>query len=175
VNSPGQVALLSFDFLPCGQTLAAGTEFTGEDASILYWDVRKPTAPVHSHSSTHSDDITVIPINHSNNNTLLSASSDGLLCISNPAETDEDNAVTYVGNWGTSIAQAGWLANNVWSASDMEHSASGPSTSTKPQISYPRTQPTTFSNCTTSVGSRLFDQLPITQYNNLSLFLGSNS
>jgi len=59
---------------------------------------------------------------------LLSGSTDGLVCISNPGEEDEDEAVVYVGNLGSSISQAGWMPTRgavrtspgVWAATDME-------------------------------------------------------
>lgn len=118
MNSPGQAAILSFDVSSNSQTVAAGTEY-GEDASILYWDVRNPAVPMHIHSSTHSEDITVVQFNPSEN-TLLSASSDGLLNISDPSQADEDEAIIEIGNWGTSIAQAGWHSGGIWASSDME-------------------------------------------------------
>ncbi|KAF9004783.1 WD40-repeat-containing domain protein [Cyathus striatus] len=110
--------------------VVAGTELQGEDALILYWDPRKPNAPIRTHSSTHSDDITVLAFDKtsssaSSSNLLLSASSDGLLSLSNPEEDDEDEAVLQVGNMGCSISQAGWIDASVgkarvWAASDME-------------------------------------------------------
>ena len=58
---------------------------------------------------------------------LLSGSTDGLVCISGADEDDEDEAVIYVGNLGSSIAQAGWMPRRtettrmgVWAATDME-------------------------------------------------------
>jgi len=49
------------------------------------------------------------------------------MCISNADEEDEDEAVMYVGNLGSSIAQAGWIPRHaataqtgVWAATDME-------------------------------------------------------
>ncbi|KAI0824673.1 WD40 repeat-like protein [Trametes gibbosa] len=124
--------LLSCDVSSDGLTIAAGTELQGDDASILYWDPRSPAAPLRVHSSTHSDDITALhffrpgPSSVSNTrNLLLSASSDGLICTSNAEEADEDEAGLHVGNWGCSIAQAGWLHDKagrsaVWASSDME-------------------------------------------------------
>jgi WD40 repeat protein len=119
VISHGDTALLCFDVSSNGHMVAAGTESDAEGASILYWDVRKPTVKTHSHTSTHSDDITVVQFNPSTNK-LLSASTDGLLSLSDPSESDEDEAVIQVGNWGTSIAQAGWHKDGVWASSDME-------------------------------------------------------
>ncbi|THH33633.1 hypothetical protein EUX98_g496 [Antrodiella citrinella] len=118
-------ALLSCDVSTDGLTVAAGTDLQGDDASILYWDPRHPAAPIRAHTYTHSDDITAVHFSRSHPNVLLSASSDGLVCTSNSEEADEDEAGLYVGNVGSSIAQAGWIngANGtptVWAASDME-------------------------------------------------------
>ena len=56
---------------------------------------------------------------------LLSASTDGLVSISNPSEADEDEAVIQVQNWGCSVSRAGWIHGpstgpRVWASSDME-------------------------------------------------------
>ena len=53
---------------------------------------------------------------------LLSGSTDGLVCISNAEEPDEDEAVMYVGNVGSSVSQAGWMPGHrgVWAGTDME-------------------------------------------------------
>ncbi|KAI0676978.1 WD40-repeat-containing domain protein [Trametes maxima] len=124
--------LLSCDVSADGMTIAAGTELQGDDASILYWDPRSPAAPLRTHSSTHSDDITALHFfrpaasaTPQSGNVLLSASSDGLLCTSNADEADEDEAGLHVGNFGCSIAQAGWLHERTgrpaaWASSDME-------------------------------------------------------
>ncbi|KAL1946579.1 hypothetical protein VTO73DRAFT_14683 [Trametes versicolor] len=124
--------LLSCDVSADGLTIAAGTELQGDDASILYWDPRNPAAPLRVHSSTHSEDITALHFLRSaaspvpnTGNLLLSASSDGLVCTSNADEADEDEAGLHVGNWGCSIAQAGWLHDRsgrpaAWASSDME-------------------------------------------------------
>ncbi|KAG6861490.1 hypothetical protein C0995_015917 [Termitomyces sp. Mi166 len=121
-------ALLCCDVSPDGLTVVAGTEMQGDDAFILYWDPRRPAAPLRTHGSTHSDDITVVSFAHAElgmpRNTLLSASSDGLVSTSNADEADEDEAVLHVGNWGCSVSQAGWIQASsdakIWAASDME-------------------------------------------------------
>jgi len=123
-----QRALLSCDVSPDGLTVAAGTELRQEDALLLYWDPRHPAAPLRKHTSTHSDDITSVHFSRSRSSerplrdVLLSGSSDGLVCISNADEADEDEAVVYVGNLGSSIAQAGWMprCRGAWAATDME-------------------------------------------------------
>ena len=120
MRSPYDVGLLSFDVSPDGYTIATGTVLQGEDASIHFWDARRPTVPIFSHTSTHSDDITSLHFHPTISNRLLSASSDGLLTITNTAEQDEDEAIEHVVNWGCSVAQTGWYHDGVWAASDME-------------------------------------------------------
>ena len=120
MRSPNDVGLLSFDVSLDGHTIATGTVLQGEDASIHFLDTRKPTVPIFSHTSTHSDDITSLHFHPTISDRLLSASSDGLLSITNTAEQDEDEAIEHVVNWGCSVAQTGWYHDGVWAASDME-------------------------------------------------------
>jgi len=118
-----QRALLSCDVSSDGLTVATGTELKQDDALILYWDPRHPAAPLRKQTSTHSDDITAVNFSRTSGRQrdLLSGSTDGLVCISNAEEADEDEAVMYVGNLGSSIAQAGWMPRTgVWAASHME-------------------------------------------------------
>ncbi|KDR74407.1 hypothetical protein GALMADRAFT_141450 [Galerina marginata CBS 339.88] len=141
-NLGKSLALLCCDVSPDGLTVAGGTELQGEEASILYWDPRQPATPLRAHSSSHSDDVTTLSFASSrdpetNKNTILSGSTDGLLCTSNADEDDEDEALIQVGNWGCSVAQAGWIYREpkpkvddgfvdydysaaIWAASDME-------------------------------------------------------
>ncbi|KAG8953689.1 hypothetical protein FRC04_001893 [Tulasnella sp. 424] len=118
--------LLSFDI--DGSFLATGTESNSSGASIIFWDTRNPRTPLYQHESTHSDDITTLrfkPTSAPSSNEhaiLLSASTDGLICLSNAREQDEDEAGLHVGNWGKSVSRCDWMqdGSGVWSASDME-------------------------------------------------------
>jgi hypothetical protein len=90
-------------------------------------DPRHAAAPLRKHTSTHSDDVTSVHFSRPSErprDVLLSASTDGLVCISNADEADEDEAAVYVGNLGSSIAQAGWMPRRggmgAWAATDME-------------------------------------------------------
>ncbi|KAI0301867.1 hypothetical protein B0F90DRAFT_1715958 [Multifurca ochricompacta] len=103
-----QKALLSCDVSSDGLTVAAGTELQQDDALIVYW----------SH------------------NLLLSGSTDGLVCVSDAEEPDEDEAVLHVGNLGSSISQAGWIPcraarTGLWAATDMETFSLCPSVHTQ--------------------------------------------
>ncbi|KAJ7762833.1 WD40-repeat-containing domain protein [Mycena maculata] len=104
--------------------VAGGTQLQGEDAHIVYWDPRQPAAPLRTHSSTHSDDVTVLRFSPDSENLLMSASTDGLISTSTADEEDEDEAVLHVGAWNCSVSQAGWIHSSsgakVWASSDME-------------------------------------------------------
>ena len=79
--------------------------------------MRSGPLPVHTHASTHADDITSVRFDGP---LLLSASTDGALCVSDALQHGEDDAQRAVSSWGTSIARAGWGPGCVWAASDME-------------------------------------------------------
>ncbi|KAJ7047758.1 WD40-repeat-containing domain protein [Mycena alexandri] len=117
-------ALLCCDVSQDGLTVAGGTQLQGEDAHIVYWDPRQPAAPLRTHSSTHSDDVTVLRFSPDASNILLSASTDGLISTSTANEDDEDEAVVHVGAWNTSVSQADWIHSpsgaRIWASSDME-------------------------------------------------------
>ncbi|WWC63868.1 uncharacterized protein I303_106473 [Kwoniella dejecticola CBS 10117] len=100
-----------------------GTELLSSEAHIIYWDDRHPSKPLYLHSSTHSDDITHLsllpptpsfarpsPSSSSGvpfpDKLLLSASTDGLIALSNPKDLDEDEAVIATENWNQSIADS---------------------------------------------------------------------
>lgn len=105
-------------------------------------DTRNTSSPSHIHSSTHSDDITslsLLPPSRSflSSSTLpippvllLSASTDGLLALSDPRQTDEDEALLSSANWGVSVARAGSFVRAspstsggpvcVWARSDID-------------------------------------------------------
>ncbi|KAJ7087228.1 WD40 repeat-like protein [Mycena belliarum] len=124
-NSGQTGGLLCCDVSQDGLTVAGGTQLQGDDAHIIYWDPRQPAVPLRTHSSTHSDDITVLCFSPDAPNLLLSASTDGLISTSTADEDDEDEAVVHVGAWNTSVSQAGWIhagagGAQVWASSDME-------------------------------------------------------
>ncbi|KAJ6516287.1 WD40-repeat-containing domain protein [Mycena sanguinolenta] len=123
-NAGQTIGILSCDVSQDGLTVAGGTQLQGEDAHIIYWDPRQPAAPLRTHSSTHSDDVTVLHFSPNSQNVLLSASSDGLISTSTADEDDEDEAVVNVGSWNTSVSQAGWIHTSsgakIWAHSDME-------------------------------------------------------
>lgn len=113
--------------------IIVGTEVVSSESHILFYDTRNPKTPAYSHSSTHSDDITHLSLlpptstfTSASSSTplplrlLLSASTDGLIALSDMRESDEDEAVQAAENWGQSIASAGYFGGKVWGRSDMD-------------------------------------------------------
>jgi len=115
--------------------VVAGAELGDDDPFIPCWyrllwlsipkytislrDPRQPIAPLYTHSSTHSNDITTISSHPAVSSPLIL--SDGLLTISNPTETDEDETMLHVRSWGTSrLVLLKCQRIVIWAASDME-------------------------------------------------------
>jgi WD40 repeat protein len=76
--------------------LAAGTEFQGDDAYILFWDVRDPSLIQHRFEECHSDDVTQVKFHPTDPNAMISGSTDGLVCLYNLADMNEDEALYQV-------------------------------------------------------------------------------
>lgn len=113
-------------------------------------DIRNSSSPLYTHSSTHSDDIThlqflpttstflpSLPATATSTNPtppllLMSASTDGLVALTNPKESDEEEAFYGAEALNGSVAKAGWYwadigtgkqrrrGVKVWARSDMD-------------------------------------------------------
>ncbi len=102
-------------------------------------DMRNTKEPAYSHNCTHSDDITHLSLLPSTSTylnvptssdipdrLLFSASTDGLVALSNMKQTDEEEALIAAESWGQSIAAAstyvvkGKNGMSVWARSDMD-------------------------------------------------------
>ncbi|KAI8811895.1 hypothetical protein BJ742DRAFT_866889 [Cladochytrium replicatum] len=82
----------------CDETLVAvqGTELSGEDADLMFWDARIPNAPAATFSECHSDDITQVRFHPTNPKRMISGGTDGLLCLFDMSTFDEDEALDKV-------------------------------------------------------------------------------
>jgi len=120
----------TFDVSMDGSCLATGTEYSDNEAHIIFWDIRSERQPTHINTSAHSDDISTIRFHSETPHILLSASTDGLLCTTDVRVVDEDESGIHVGNWGCSISNAGWVNTDIsagngknaciWAHSDMQ-------------------------------------------------------
>lgn len=91
--------------------LAAGTELTNHQASILIWDMRNFGDPVVQYIESHSDDVTELQFHPSRPQILLSGSTDGLVNIYNTTIMDEEEALHQTINHGASIHHSNFLSD----------------------------------------------------------------
>ncbi|XP_018401544.1 PREDICTED: WD repeat-containing protein 89 [Cyphomyrmex costatus] len=110
--------LASFD-LSCDERLiAGGTEHTGGDAFILFWDIRQSSSKGNKNSllggywESHMDDITCLTFHPVKQNVLASGSTDGLMNIFDLTQSSEDLALTYSLNTESSVDRLGWLTDD---------------------------------------------------------------
>lgn len=89
--------------------LAAGTELTNHQASVLLWDTRRLGQPMVQYIESHSDDVTELHFHPTGTSILLSGSTDGLVNIYNTTITDEEEALHQTINHGHSIHHANFL------------------------------------------------------------------
>lgn len=106
-------SLISFDVSCDDRLMACGTEYTGGDAFILFWDIRcgkskikeKGDNVVGGYWESHTDDITSLAFNPVRPNVLASGSTDGLINIFDLAQSSEDAALTYTLNTESSVVR----------------------------------------------------------------------
>jgi WD40 repeat protein len=88
--------VIDFDINSSNTILACGTELVGEEAAILFWDIRNSN-PLSKFSESHSDDITQVKFHPTVSNAMISGSTDGLIClfdvqgIATPRQNTEQN------------------------------------------------------------------------------------
>jgi hypothetical protein len=111
--------------------MVAGTEVASSESHLIFYDIRSPSSPLYTHSTTHSDDITSLSflpptssyapqLSPSSTSALptpglllLSGSTDGLLALTNPKEADEEEAFYGAEGLDGSVAKAGWFRSSI--------------------------------------------------------------
>jgi WD40 repeat protein len=82
VEYRAEAPILDFDMNSSHSMIACGTELVGEDASILFWDLRSNQL-LSRFTECHSDDVTQIRFHPTEANAMMSGSTDGLVCLYN--------------------------------------------------------------------------------------------
>lgn len=114
-----EVPILSIDTK--SNFVAAGTELVGVDAGVHIWDIRNLSKTFVSYIDSHNDDVTDVKFHPTDNNALLSGSTDGLVNVYNCSIQDEDDAVYQTINHGASIHSMGFLSEKrIFALSHME-------------------------------------------------------
>lgn len=112
-------SLASFDISCDDKFLAAGTEQTGGDAFITFWDIRYTKKnmknkskkrhfknyPIGGYWESHTDDITCLTFHFVNPSILASGSTDGLINVFDLTQPSEEAALTYTLNTESSVVR----------------------------------------------------------------------
>lgn len=115
----GAKTLISFD-ISCDEGLiAGGTEYTGGDVFIMFWDIRKGISTITTKDSllggyweSHLDDITCLTFHPTKSSVMASGSTDGLINIYDLTKPSEELALTHTLNTKSSVDRLGWLTDD---------------------------------------------------------------
>lgn len=102
-------SIASLACAPGANIVCAGTEFADNQASVVFWDVRRASEPVIQYNEVHSDDITELNFHPTDTNLLLSGSTDGLVNVYDLKITDEDEVIIQTFNHDASIHHSDFL------------------------------------------------------------------
>ncbi|KAG5897291.1 hypothetical protein JTB14_011456 [Gonioctena quinquepunctata] len=97
-----------FDISHNDRMLAAGTDLSGGDSFLLFWDIRNQKL-LGAYWESHTDDITQVKFHPDDMNKLISGSTDGLINIYDLSQTCEDDALTESLNSESSVEQLLWF------------------------------------------------------------------
>ncbi len=103
--------ILSFDVNSDNKFLAAGTEVTGHDAFILFWDAREPKL-LGGYWDSHSDDITTTKFHPTDPNKLATGGTDSQINLFDIDKESEDEALATTLNAESQISSLEWCKDS---------------------------------------------------------------
>jgi len=106
--SSAKKPILTFDTSQDSKVVCAGTEQMGEDSYLLFWDIRGGSL-MGGYWESHEDDITCIKFHPSNNDSLASGSTDGLVNVFDLSQGKEDDALISCHNTEDSVSSLHWF------------------------------------------------------------------
>nr|XP_023017107.1 WD repeat-containing protein 89 [Leptinotarsa decemlineata] len=110
-NGKDQKPFNCFDISCNDRLLAAGTDLSGGDSFLLFWDTRSKKL-LGGYWESHTDDITQVKFHPDDTNKLISGSTDGLINVYDLSQTCEDDALIECLNTESSIEQLTWFEKN---------------------------------------------------------------
>ncbi|XP_027854042.2 WD repeat-containing protein 89 [Aphis gossypii] len=102
--------LSCFDVSCDGRFLVAGTEVFKDDAFLLFWDIRTSNL-LGGYWDTHQEDITQVKFHPTEDKTVISGSTDGIINLFDVTQTTEQDALQSSFNTNSSIALLSWFKN----------------------------------------------------------------
>ncbi|XP_072169715.1 WD repeat-containing protein 89-like [Diadema setosum] len=101
----------SFDINCSDDILSAGTEAVENDAYLMFWD-RRSTNLLGTYKECHSDDITQVKFHPTKSSSLATGSTDGLVCVFDTSQNNEEDALVTTLNSDSSVSRIGWCGTN---------------------------------------------------------------
>ncbi|KAI9222142.1 WD40-repeat-containing domain protein [Blastocladiella britannica] len=122
-NAPNRQSFLSMHTSSGAFLIAGGTELSGSDAHVHFYDMRSPQL-AHSFSESFGDDVTQLAFHPTVPTRLLSGSTDGVACVFDLQGTwDEDDDLVGSMQSGSSVSKLGWFGPDgeyVWMTTHVE-------------------------------------------------------
>lgn len=103
----GRKTLTCFDVNANDRVLCAGTEQSGTDTYLLFFDTRKQST-MGGYWESHSEDITQVRFHPTKADTLASGSTDGLINVYDISQPCEDDALDKILNTESSVQRLQW-------------------------------------------------------------------
>jgi len=100
--------ILDFDTSADSRLICAGTEKVGEDAFLLFWDLRAGSM-MGGYWEAHDDDVTCVKFHPTKSDSLASGSTDGLVNIFDLSEPKEEDALVTCHNTEDSVSSLHWF------------------------------------------------------------------
>ncbi|XP_067949867.1 WD repeat-containing protein 89-like [Watersipora subatra] len=101
-------AFLSFDLTYNDRFMCAGTKLKKEDAMLYFWDHRQSES-MGCYEDMHSDDITQVKFHPSRQDSLLTASDDGLVNYLDISGSTEEDAIQYTFDTASTPDKLSWI------------------------------------------------------------------
>jgi len=99
--------LTCVDMNASGRFVCCGTELVGEDAYLVFWDVRG-RKPLGGYWESHTDEVSTVRFHPSDSSALASGSTDGYVNVFDVTQTSEDDALQSTLNTESSVSSATW-------------------------------------------------------------------
>ncbi|XP_050419901.1 WD repeat-containing protein 89 [Adelges cooleyi] len=170
--------LSCFDVSCDGRFLVAGTEVLTDDSFLLFWDLRS-TKLLGGYWDTHQDDITQVKFHPSEEKTVISGSTDGIINMFDITQTTEKDALQLTYNTNSSVSMLNWLKdeNEDWIISCVTHTEDlqlWHTTDSEPFTTVPRDTISKSMNIKPDVYSQVINCHQADKNGNVMLLVGNN-
>lgn len=170
--------LSCFDVSCDGRFLVAGTDVLKDDAFLLFWDIRT-TKLLGGYWDTHQGDITQVKFHPTEDKTVISGSTDGIINLYDITQTTEKDALQSSFNTNSSISNLRWLKNKnedsiISCITHTEDVQLWHTTDSSPYVSILRQKISSSMNITPDVYSQVISCHQLNENGDMMLLVGNN-